>query len=97
MADSAVTLGAATAREESAEQEEDQAWGGAAIEHTDELGEPGRQQGGKVRQWHGRLLGAMNGNPYSSSRPRSRISFTPVSGPCVVYLTTHFTPNGGRL
>src|SRR5262249_50153915 len=52
---------AAAAGEEGAAGQEDEARGGAAVEGGGEKREPGGQQGGQVREWHGRLLGRMSG------------------------------------
>jgi RNA polymerase sigma-70 factor (ECF subfamily) len=51
----------AAAGEEGAAEEGEQARGGAAVQGGSDLGEPDGQQGGQMREWHGRLLGRRSG------------------------------------
>ncbi len=70
--------------EQGAEEQQQQPRGGAAVESAADVGEPGGQSGGQVREWHGRLLGrARDGTP-PSSWPGSRSSSTHASVPCAV-------------
>ena len=61
--------GAAAAGEAGAAPQPPQAPGGAAVAGGDDLGKPGGQNGGEVREGHGRLLG------------RTRVGIHPASGP----------------
>jgi len=65
--------GASATREQGAEQKLKEAWGGAAVEYADDLPQPGGQDGGKVRQWHGRFLGGTSGHRQPSSCPGNRL------------------------
>ncbi len=79
--------GASAAREQGAEEEQQQAWSGPAVEHADDLGKPGGQHGGKVREWHGRFLGRMSRRRQRSSCPGNRLLSTLPATSCFTPLS----------
>src|SRR5207253_4747272 len=63
--------GASSPGQEQAAQQQGEAAGGAEVEHGGQASEAGGQQGGEVREWHGRLLDTRPDSlPSSCSRGR---------------------------
>jgi hypothetical protein len=76
--------GASAAGEQGAAKQQEQAWCGAAVEGGGDLGEPGGQGGGQVREWHGRLLGRRRGGRQPSSCSGGRLLSTRPSVSCLL-------------